>query len=802
MKGKLKPFLMIVTIVVLTSVSSFFMGRQVEEKKVLYGNKVKSEESTQIAVVNQDLGIDYKEKNVNYALDLVKSLDSDFILTNRESGKKGIEDGKYGAMIIIPGNFSQNITTINEVTPSKVEIYYETDDKLSEENKLIVSKKVADFEKKLNNKLSYMYISSVFDELHQGQDYVSDILKNDNADLDAINSINDADILESINLTALEDEKIDLTDLDLNKNFEENKNIIKEIDKKYRDRLLAKEESFDGIKDELLNVTGNSSTGIKSFRSKIEKMTPEELKVALAKKHNYNYDVLSSNYDVNVDEVNKYVEDLTKDGGGIDNLVNTYKQNVLSEVDKKGKSAIKQSNENLSKVKETTNSNMDIIQNNSMGTLNSLRSNIINGNGNDSKLQSLNEEYLLYGEMVRELRKTNPGVFENIYKNVVDENKINYTKILKDPTEGVAPSNTFVNWNDLKTYIINVPVEQNDTFVLARSSKYKAVDVNDLLNVNVKLIDNVVNDLKGVQDKLKETSTSTNSVMNNSDYQYINKLFTEDTEDSKKTKDKQEVSLVEKLKLKESLIKEIKENLGGNNQKSLVTNMKNNNLENVGSIKLKVENEVESVVANDGPIDINNLLKVFDENYMSRFDNLIKKINKLDKTVPTVDEDKEIKELWNKYDKSNEDLNKAVTKQLDDENKVVENVRDQADKHVTTMQDDLDKGIQSSQDKLSSSLENAKETKLGSANSNQEKLNSLATVLSNSRVGTVENTDVYNFMINPVSAIQTENMAAKIVKPIQTNNYDKDIEIAIFSAICLLIVGITTLLYNKRRILK
>ena len=785
MKGKLKPFLMIAIIVVLASVSSFFIGRQVEEQKVLYGNKIKSEESTQIAVVNQDLGMDYKEKNVNYSLDLVKSLDSDFVLTNREAAKKGIEDGKYGAMVILPGNFSQNITTINDVTPSKVQIYYETNDNLSKENKLIISSRIADFEKSLNNKLSYMYVSSIFGELHQGQDYISEILKNDNNDLDAINSVNDADILASINLTQLEKEDIDISKLDLNKNFEENKDIISDIDKKYRDRLLAKEEEFDGIKNELLNLTGNNSTGIRSFRSEIEKMTPQQLKTALSKKHSYNYDALSSNYDINVENVNKYIEDLNKDNGEIDNLVSTYNTKVLSEIDNKGKSAIKQSNENLSKVKETTDFNMDIIQNNSIGRLNSLRSNLIAGYENDPKIQSLNEEYLLYGEMLRELRKSNTGMFENVYKNVVDGNKVDYSKILKDPTMAVGPDNTFTNWNDLKGYILSVPDEQEDIVVLPRSLKYRGVDAN---NANIKLIDDMTYDLKSVQDKLKETSISTGNIMNNSDYKYLTDLFTED----------EKVTLEQKLKLKEALIKEIKENVGGNNQKSLVANIKDNNKENVESIQKKVEIEVESVVAKDGPIDINGLLKIFDENYMSRFDKLIKQINKLDKTALTVEEDKQIKRLWNKYDKSNNELNDSINKQIDVYDKTVEKVRDDSDKYVTTMQSDLDKGIQSSQEKIAGALENAKATKMNTTNYNQEKLESLSTVLSNSRVGTVENTNIYSFMISPVTAVHSKELAANIVKPQLNNDYKVKVVILSLSVMFLFIVAVIGIVYKKK----
>lgn len=769
MKGKLKPVLLIAGVIILTSVSSFLLGKQVEEKKTLLGKQVQNEESTQIAVVNQDMGTNYKDKSVNYASDLIKSLDNDFVLTNRDAGKSGLEDGKYGAMVIIPGNFSQNITTINEVTPSKVEVYYETNDKSSEENKLKVTAKVSSFEKKLNSKLSYMYLSSVFNELHQGQDYVSDILKNDNTDLDAINSINDADILETINLTQLEGQNIDIKDLDLNKNFEENKKIINEIDEKYRDRLLEQEEQFNGVKNELLKVTGNSSVGIKSFRSKIQNMTPEELRRALSKRHNYNYGVLSRNNDVNVGEVNEFIEDFTKKDGYIDDLVNKYNQNVLSQVDEKGKNAIGKANENLDKVKETTDFSKDTLENSTIKQLKSLRSNIVLGN--DPKLQSLNEEYLLYGEMIKELRKSNPGEFDRVYNNVVAENKINYSNILKDPAAEKSPGNTFANWNDLKTYITNIPVEQKDSFVLDRSSKYKNANVNALsLNGNVKTIDDVIGQVNSVNDKLKECSTSTNNLQKDSDYKYISNLFTEDT---KKTLD-------EKLKLNESLVDEIKDDLTGKNKKSLISTMQTNNTKNVESVKDKVEAVVEKTVADDGPIDVNQVLKIFDENYVSRFDDLIKKVENLTKTPKRLSKDKEISELWDKYNKANEDLNKTVTKQLDDYGKAVETSHDEAEKHVTTMQEDLNKGIQASQSKLSGALQDAKETKESTANYNKEKLNSLAHVLSNSRVGTVENTDMYNFMINPVSTIKTENLLGKVSEPAKTSNYDKDIEISIF----------------------
>ncbi len=304
MKEKAKIFFKIV-IVFLLIVGSFFMGKQFNSKQTA-ADPYKS--SLDIAVVNQDLGVEYKGNSVNYAVDFINSIGDGFVLTNREAGKEGKDSGKYGAVVIIPGNFSKNITTINDVTPAKVEIYYELNKNLSKEDRLIIEGKIANLEKNLNNKLSYMYVSSVFDEVHKAQDYVEDILKNDEDDLQAINAINNVDLLNAINLTTLEDNGIEIEDLDLSENFSENENIVGKIEEKYEDLISNRENKLDDIRDELVKATGSDDKGIKSYRSKIENMTDEQLKEFQENRHTYNYDNLVSNYETNVDEFRNYLQ--------------------------------------------------------------------------------------------------------------------------------------------------------------------------------------------------------------------------------------------------------------------------------------------------------------------------------------------------------------------------------------------------------------------------------------------------------------------------------------------------------------
>lgn len=774
MKGKVLSALVIMSAIISASTTSFYVGRQVEQNTFLTEKQVQSKESTKIAVVNQDQGTNYKDKKVNYALDFFSSLDNGYEVTNREGAQKGVESGKYGAMIVVPGNFSKNITSINEVTPSKVKIYYQSNDKLSKENKLIVSGKISDFEKKLNSKLSYMYLSGIFDELHTGQDYASDILKDDNTDLEAINSINDSDILASIKLTPLASNNVKFSDLDLNKDFDENKKIIDEVDKRYRDKMIPKEAQLDGIKNELVDVLINKDTGVKTFSDRLKKMDQDQIADKFSGRYKYDYSGLSSNCDVNVSDVNSYIEGLTKDKGKIDSLVNRYENQTLSRVNEKGSSAIKKSDEKLKDIQEKADSNSNIIKNNAISNLDNLKKNI--KSQNDPKTQSLNEEYILYGQMISKLKESDPEVFEDVYNKVVKSNDIDYSKILKDPSMDSKNDNSFKDSNELKEYIGKEINDKGGNFIASRSSNYKNVDENDK---NIKSISDIINNLNKANTDSGEISSSAKYIMDDADYKYLQGIFSEN-------KDK---PLSESLKIKDSLIDPIKDSVDGANKNQLVSTMRSNNTKNVDSMKQTIQKEAEKVVENAGPITVKDVVEVFDKDYMTQFSKIINHADSLGKTPAKMEDDKETFELLGKYDKSNENLNNKVTKKIDEYNKVEDEVRKQSNDHVTAMTEDLTKGIEESKNKLASGLKNAKTIKEKTSDANKERMDSLVSVLANSRVGTVENSNLYRFITNPVSVTQNKSLEGNILKQEQNDtNEVKGIAISVvvaYSMLCL-----------------
>ena len=93
MKRKVICLLLLISVIVAASTVSFNIGKKSIENQYLAvnaENTASKKESTQIAIVNQDMGIIYNEQDVNYALDLMNSLNNDFVVTNREAAKKEI----------------------------------------------------------------------------------------------------------------------------------------------------------------------------------------------------------------------------------------------------------------------------------------------------------------------------------------------------------------------------------------------------------------------------------------------------------------------------------------------------------------------------------------------------------------------------------------------------------------------------------------------------------------------------------------------------------------------------------------
>lgn len=219
-------------------------------------------------------------------------------------------------------------------------------------------------------------------------------------------------------------------------------------------------------------------------------------------------------------------------------------------------------------------------------------------------------------------------------------------------------------------------------------------------------------------------------------------------------KKKEQIS--DKLKLKDNFMDKLKDSIGGEKQKLLIKKIEDNNKSKIDEIEGRIEVTVEKNLKDTKEMDIEALFSIFTDRYLGKFDGLLTTVNEFKKSPASLDEDIEIKNIYSQYDTSTKMIEKNVNIKLEDYKKLIEKMNNKADEHVKDMQQQVQEGIKLSQGKVEESLQNAKQIKEKNSDLNKVKLRSLSNVLSNSRLGTIENYDVYSFMTNPASAVEND----------------------------------------------
>lgn len=736
-----------VAISVVVAVSGYFVGRHTAISKGTTTTTISAQDGTttkvtvvgqptKVAVVNQDQGTMLSNsESLNYASEVIKTLNDNYVVTSREAAKKGLTNGTYAAMIVLPSNFSNNAVSINTSNPTKVEVYYEMNKELDATTNALIRNVIQDFQNDLNTKFSVMYIQEILGEVHRGQEYVEQIFNNDTKDLEAINSINDIEILKGINLTDLEAQNINIENIDFTKNFEDNKEIMNQLDNIYKEKINTNEAQVASIKSQLNTLVNDETTGLKGLQNKISKLTTEQLIEALAKSHNYDYEKLKELYDINVEDVNQYIKDSLTDSTNLDQ---EKTKNAISEIDSMLEENEKSANTIKGYLKSDSNANTD--SSTTTETTPSL---------SDS---SLSQEYLLYGEITNELMKSNPTLFEELYTKVADKKTVSYNKILKNIQGTNTADNIFADSADLKSYLLEKSAGTTD-FVAERNTAYSAAKQSDKKDDNSttnNITDNqdVVNKIKTEAEKIK---TNTEKVKSSENYKYIKDLFDEKSENSLANV----LANAGKDSKKEELINKIKEN-----NKILIE---------------KTKEVVESQIETDGIVNVTALMGMLDEQYIAKFEDILGNKNVTGTTTgetqqPISEEDAKIVELWMRYDLMNKDLTSSVTTQLSQYTEVVQTSQKNANEHVQLMRESLDKGIEEAQNNINSTIEQVQAGKQATTDSNRKNLSSFANMLQNTKVGSSENTSLYSFIANPISVQENRTLGSGVASVMSNDN--------------------------------
>ena len=165
-----------------------------EQKVYAAPDKEEQKESGKIAVVNLDEGVSSRGGRVNYTEKLSKFPGMDFEYASLEAARTGLETGRYGAYVIIPADFSQNVESIN-TTPRVSRLEFAVNRTYSGKGQYELLNHVRRYIDSLNNQLSYMYVENILREFHDAQDGAERVMEHDLEDMEAIERIRPQDLV-------------------------------------------------------------------------------------------------------------------------------------------------------------------------------------------------------------------------------------------------------------------------------------------------------------------------------------------------------------------------------------------------------------------------------------------------------------------------------------------------------------------------------------------------------------------------------------------------------------------------------
>lgn len=140
--------------------------------------------SDDIAIVNNDQRIDYMDQSLKFGDEVIKQIeymdtDYNYTVVSSAEASQGLVSGKYAAVITIPSNLTTSVLSINTETPVATTINYELNSRLTNKSKQKVENELNTILGSSQNNLTYMYVYSIFDSLHDTQEGIETVTEND-----------------------------------------------------------------------------------------------------------------------------------------------------------------------------------------------------------------------------------------------------------------------------------------------------------------------------------------------------------------------------------------------------------------------------------------------------------------------------------------------------------------------------------------------------------------------------------------------------------------------------------------------
>ncbi|MGY3777377.1 type VII secretion protein EsaA [Isobaculum melis] len=135
-----------------------------------------------IAIVNEDAGVTFGEKDYNIGAGYIKKIEQDktqnWYVVSRGVAESGLNNNSYNLMIVIPSDFSQRVFAINEVAPEKATIRYKINANGNKDVEIESSKLAKQIISELDKDLIDVYFATIVDNLYTAQKNVEILVGN------------------------------------------------------------------------------------------------------------------------------------------------------------------------------------------------------------------------------------------------------------------------------------------------------------------------------------------------------------------------------------------------------------------------------------------------------------------------------------------------------------------------------------------------------------------------------------------------------------------------------------------------
>lgn len=232
------------------------IGASAQEKEPLTINK--------IALVNLDDGVEVNEQYRYYGTEFISELDDNFEITSLEQARRGLDNNLYAAYIIVPATFSKNVESINS-SLTKSNITYKINPNLDYVIREEVITDIWVFNNSLSTNIEYVYVDAILKGVHTVQDGADELLANDLKDLQAVLQFTETDLIVDPEYPDEKHVDNDIENLDVSDIFTSMQTVFSDLSAEYK----ASQTSAQGEYDKLIEEMATVSTKMEELNTEI-----------------------------------------------------------------------------------------------------------------------------------------------------------------------------------------------------------------------------------------------------------------------------------------------------------------------------------------------------------------------------------------------------------------------------------------------------------------------------------------------------------------------------------------------------